>query len=74
MLISIATHPCFDKEFVSPNSDNGGAYYGQVLDSNLYKAPLIHLQVTPKRKGEILSKEIDGFMTYLCTKNESSHC
>jgi hypothetical protein len=46
--------PVFDKEFVSPISDNGDAYYRyKVLDSQFVDGRrLIHLQFTPKRKGE----------------------
>ena len=46
--------PVFDKEFVSPISDNGDAYYRyKVLDSQFVQGRrLIHLQFTPKRKGE----------------------
>ena len=46
--------PVFDKQFVSPISDNGDAYYRyKVLDSQFVDGRrLIHLQFTPKRKGE----------------------
>lgn len=46
--------PVFDKEFVSPISDNGDAYYRyKILDSQFVDGRrLIHLQFTPKRKGE----------------------
>lgn len=46
--------PVFDKQFVSPLSDNGDAYYHYtVLDSQFVnKRRLIHMSFTPKRKGE----------------------
>ena len=46
--------PVFDKQFVSPISDNGDVYYRyKVLDSQFVQGRrLIHLQFTPKRKGE----------------------
>ena len=46
--------PVFDKEFISPISDNGDAYYRyKVLDSQFVNGRrLIHLQFTPKRKGQ----------------------
>jgi hypothetical protein len=46
--------PVFDKQFVSPISDNGDAYYRyQVLDSQFVNNQrLIHMAFTPKRKGE----------------------
>lgn len=46
--------PVFDKQFVSPISDNGDAYYHyKVLDSQFVAGKrLIHMQFIPKRKGE----------------------
>jgi hypothetical protein len=46
--------PVFDKQFVSPISDNGDAYYHfKVLDSQFVNNQrLIHMSFTPKRKGE----------------------
>jgi len=46
--------PVFDKEFVSPISDNGDAYYKyRVADSQFVSGRrLIHMTFTPKRKGE----------------------
>ncbi|MFT4024312.1 MAG: DUF5686 family protein [Flavihumibacter sp.] len=46
--------PVFDKQFVSPISDNGDAYYHyKVLDSQFVAGKrLIHMTFTPKRKGE----------------------
>jgi len=46
--------PVFDKQFVSPISDNGDNYYHYtVLDSQLVNGRrLIHMSFTPKRKGE----------------------
>jgi Family of unknown function (DUF5686)/CarboxypepD_reg-like domain len=46
--------PVFDKQFVSPISDNGDSYYQyKVLDSQIVNSQrLIHMSFTPKRKGE----------------------
>jgi hypothetical protein len=46
--------PVFDKEFVSPISDNGDAFYRyQVLDTQYVNGRrLIHLMFTPKRAGQ----------------------
>ncbi|MBZ5858498.1 DUF5686 family protein [Flavihumibacter profundi] len=46
--------PVFDKQYVSPISDNGDAYYYyKVLDSQFVAGKrLIHMQFIPKRKGE----------------------
>jgi hypothetical protein len=46
--------PVFDKQFVSPISDNGDAYYKyRVADSQFVGGRrLIHMTFTPKRKGE----------------------
>ncbi len=46
--------PVFDKQFVSPISDNGDAYYRyKVLDSQFVNGRrIIHLMFTAKRKGE----------------------
>ncbi|MFM2361660.1 MAG: hypothetical protein RLZZ316_562 [Bacteroidota bacterium] len=46
--------PVFDKQFVSPLSDNGDAYYNyKVLDSQFVNnRRLIHMTFQPKRKGE----------------------
>lgn len=46
--------PVFDKQFISPVSDNGDMYYRyKVLDTQyVSNRRLIHLQFTPKRKGE----------------------
>ncbi len=46
--------PVFDKQFVSPISDNGDNYYRYtVLDSQFVSGQrLIHMSFTPKRKGE----------------------
>ncbi|MFM2145749.1 MAG: hypothetical protein RL732_585, partial [Bacteroidota bacterium] len=46
--------PIFDKQFVSPLSDNGDIYYRyRVLDTQMVgNRRLIHLSFTPKRKGE----------------------
>jgi hypothetical protein len=46
--------PVFDKEFISPLSDNGDAYYRyQVLDTQYVNGRrLIHLIFTPKRPGQ----------------------
>jgi hypothetical protein len=46
--------PVFDKQFISPISDNGDAYYHyKVLDSQFVAGKrLIHMQFIPKRKGE----------------------
>mgnify|MGYP000485653416 CR=1 FL=1 len=46
--------PVFDKEFVSPISDNGDAYYRyQVLDTQYVNGRrMIHMQFTPKRAGQ----------------------
>lgn len=46
--------PVFDIAFISPLSDNGDNYYRyRVLDSQFVdNRRLIHLQFTPKRKGE----------------------
>nr|WP_214460537.1 DUF5686 family protein [Flavihumibacter fluvii] len=46
--------PVFDKQYVSPISDNGDAYYNyKVLDSQFVAGKrLIHMQFIPKRKGE----------------------
>ena len=46
--------PVFDKQFISPISDNGDAYYKyKVADSQFVAGRrLIHLVFTPRRKGE----------------------
>lgn len=46
--------PVFDKQFVSPISDNGDAYYRyKVVDTQYVNAQrLFHLAFYPKRKGE----------------------
>jgi len=46
--------PVFDKQFISPISDNGDAYYKyKVADSQFVGGRrLIHLIFTPRRKGE----------------------
>jgi hypothetical protein len=46
--------PVFDKQFVSPISDNGDAYYRyKVIDTQYVSGQrLIHLGFYPKRKGE----------------------
>ncbi len=46
--------PVFDKQFISPISDNGDNYYQyKVLDSQMVNnRRLIHMTFTPKRKGE----------------------
>ncbi|ULQ55002.1 DUF5686 and carboxypeptidase regulatory-like domain-containing protein [Flavihumibacter rivuli] len=46
--------PVFDKQFVSPLSDNGDAYYNyKVLDTQyVSNQRVIHLVFSPKRKGE----------------------
>ncbi|MBC7851356.1 MAG: carboxypeptidase-like regulatory domain-containing protein [Chitinophagaceae bacterium] len=46
--------PVFDKQYVSPLSDNGDNYYRyRVLDSQFVNnRRLIHMSFTPKRKGE----------------------
>ncbi len=46
--------PVFDKQFISPISDNGDAYYKyQVKDSQFVAGRrLIHFTFTPKRQGE----------------------
>ncbi|MGV3656890.1 MAG: DUF5686 family protein [Chitinophagaceae bacterium] len=46
--------PVFDKQFVSPISDNGDAYYNYKVADTQYVAGrrLIHFLFTPKRKGE----------------------
>jgi hypothetical protein len=46
--------PVFDKNFVSPISDNGDNYYKyRVLDSQFVAGRrLIHMTFTPKRKGQ----------------------
>ncbi|HSC36979.1 MAG TPA: DUF5686 family protein, partial [Chitinophagaceae bacterium] len=46
--------PVFDKEFISPISDNGDGYYHyRVLDTQMVNNHrLIHMSFTPKRKGE----------------------
>jgi hypothetical protein len=46
--------PVFDKDFVSPISDNGDAYYNyKVADTqHLAGKRIIHLLFSPKRKGE----------------------
>ncbi|WP_241237939.1 DUF5686 family protein [Pseudoflavitalea rhizosphaerae] len=46
--------PVFDKQFVSPISDNGDNYYRfRVLDTQyVNNQRLIHVTFTPKRKGE----------------------
>lgn len=46
--------PVFNKQFVSPISDNGDNYYHYtVLDSQIVNGRrLIHMSFTPKRKGE----------------------
>ncbi len=46
--------PVFDKQFISPISDNGDNYYHYtVLDSQFVNNQrLIHMSFTPKRKGE----------------------
>ena len=46
--------PVFDKEFISPVSDNGDAYYRYRIMDTQYVASrrLIHLIFTPRRKGE----------------------
>lgn len=46
--------PVFDKQFISPISDNGDAYYHyRVLDSQMVdNRRLIHMSFSPKRKGE----------------------
>lgn len=46
--------PVFDKQFVSPISDNGDNFYRyRVLDSQFVNnRRLIHMSFTPKRKGE----------------------
>jgi hypothetical protein len=46
--------PVFDKQFISPISDNGDSYYKyKVADSQFVGGRrLIHLIFTPKRKGE----------------------
>lgn len=46
--------PVFDKQFISPISDNGDAYYNyKVADTQYYGGKrLIHFFFTPKRKGE----------------------
>lgn len=46
--------PVFDKQFVSPISDNGDAYYNYKIADTQYVAGrrLVHFFFTPKRKGE----------------------
>lgn len=46
--------PVFDKQFVSPISDNGDAYYNYKIADTQYVAGrrLIHFIFTPKRRGE----------------------
>lgn len=46
--------PVFDKQFVSPISDNGDNYYRyKVLDTQVVNGRrLIHMSFTPKRRGE----------------------
>jgi len=46
--------PVFDKQFISPISNNGDNYYHYtVLDSQIVNGRrLIHMSFTPKRKGE----------------------
>lgn len=46
--------PVFDKEFVSPISDNGDAYYNYKIADTQYVGGrrLIHFLFVPKRKGE----------------------
>lgn len=46
--------PVFDKQFISPISDNGDSYYKyRVADSQFVGGRrLIHMTFTPKRKGE----------------------
>ena len=46
--------PVFDKNFISPISDNGDNYYKyRVLDSQFVAGRrLIHMSFTPKRKGQ----------------------
>lgn len=46
--------PVFDKQFVSPISDNGDNFYRyRVLDTQMVNnRRLIHMSFTPKRKGE----------------------
>lgn len=46
--------PVFDKQFVSPISDNGDAYYTYKIADTQYVAGrrLVHFFFTPKRKGE----------------------
>ncbi|MBD0284241.1 MAG: carboxypeptidase-like regulatory domain-containing protein [Flavisolibacter sp.] len=46
--------PVFDKQFISPISDNGDNYYKYKIADTQYVAGrrLIHLVFTPKRKGE----------------------
>lgn len=46
--------PVFDKQFVSPLSDNGDAYYHyKILDTQyVAKRRFIHVSFTPKRRGE----------------------
>jgi hypothetical protein len=46
--------PVFDKQFISPISDNGDAYYKyRVLDSQFVGGRrLIHMTFTPKRRGQ----------------------
>lgn len=46
--------PVFDKQFISPISDNGDNYYRYKIADTQYVAGrrLVHLLFTPKRKGE----------------------
>ncbi len=46
--------PVFDKQFVSPLSDNGDAYYSyKILDTQIVAGlRMIHLAFVPRRKGE----------------------
>lgn len=46
--------PVFDKQYVSPISDNGDAYYNYKIADTQFVAGrrLIHFYFTPKRKGE----------------------
>ena len=46
--------PIFDKQYISPLSDNGDLFYRyKVLDTQfVHQRRLIHMQFSPKRKGE----------------------
>ena len=46
--------PVFDKQFISPASDNGDNYYNYSVTDTQYigKKPYFHLVFAPKRKGE----------------------